>query len=727
MTRQMGPAAEESGRPQRVGVLEERNLRISTAIAMLVSGGAALMVGTLLGSADPGRDAACFAITVWCVLAALFAAVVWPRVSARAVYIQSNIVCGLGGVAVMSASMLSGGADSAYLQIVLFPALYAAYFFSPRTATAHLAFYTAMGLGVLAAAASPGDPYAATRVFITFAGAWVLCGTISWHRGRLLGAEAQARRQALSDPLTGIHNLRSLRAAVEMRPPQDGTGLLVIDIDNFKGVNSHYGHTGADRLLIAVAKQLTLAAGDDALVSRIGGDEFVVLVRDRSPEELRTLVAECEAAVRRSRSAAGFGGPDLTASVGAAVWPRDGQDLSALLDAADHDMLAHKRDSRRGRVDASVIAHPDGTKPGPHPALVPADVPPAESHQPHGLVTWWRGLPARAVAGTAAWWSAAVAASAVFALSGSAIVAPGVVIALIAYAVLAGALLPVLVSRVGEPVYVASDLTAFAALVTIIALTGGTTSPMLPFILVPVATTAYFSSRTEAMVNLAGSIVVCATPFLYATGRERLDYTVGFLALATIAIVLTLVISRNRRALDAAERAAREQALQDPLTRLPNRRAFSDRLTDALTGAAEAGGPVVCAAIIDLDNFKRVNDRHGHAAGDLLLRSIGQALEEVVRHDDIVARVGGDEFAIVAPGTDLAMGRMLGERCVTTVERVAARLGYDDCAVSATVGFALYRRDAQTADELIAAADTAMLRAKDAGKRRVACPDRAAA
>lgn len=723
----MGPAAEESGRPQRVAMLEERNLRISTAIAMLVSGGAALMAGTLLGSADPGRDAACFAITVWCVLAALYAAILWPRVSARAVYVHSNIVCGLGGVAVMSASLLSGGADSAYLQIVLFPALYAAYFFSPRVATAHLAFYTAMGVGVLALAASPDDPYAATRVFITFAGAWVLCGTISWHRRRLLGAEAQARRQALSDPLTGIHNLRSLRANVEVHPPTEGTGLLVIDIDNFKGVNSHYGHTGADRLLISVAKQLTLAAGDDALVSRIGGDEFVVLVRDRDAEQLRALVAECEAAVLRSRSAAGFGGPDLTASVGAAAWPRDGQDLSALLDAADHDMLARKRDSRRGRVDASALAPAADEKEAPHPALVPAEPAPAEGPQTHRLVAWWRGLPPRAVAGTAAWWSAAAATTAVFALSGAAITAPGVVVALIAYAVLAGALLPVLAPKVGEPLYVVSDITAVAGLVTIIALTGGTTSPLLPFVLVPVATTAYFSTRTEAMMNLAGCVVVCATPFLYASGRERLDYTVGFLALVTIAVVLTLVISRNRRALDAAERAAREQALQDPLTRLPNRRAFSDRLTDALTGAAEAGGPVVCAAIIDLDNFKRVNDRHGHAAGDLLLRRIGQALEEVVRHDDIVARVGGDEFAIVAPGTDLAMGRMLGERCVATVERVATRLGYDDCAVSATVGFALYRRDAQTADGLIAAADTALLRAKDAGKRRVACPDLPAA
>lgn len=724
----MGPPTDESGRPQRVSLLEERNLRTSTAIAMLVSGGGALMVGTLLGSADPGRDAACFAITAWTMVTALYAAIFWPRLSRRAVYVQSNIICALGAVAVMSASLLSGGADSAYLQIVLFPALYAAYFFSARGVVAHLACYTAMGLGVLVVASSPDDPYAATRVLITFAGAWTLSGIISWHRRRLLRAEAHARRQALCDPLTGIHNLRSLRAEVETRPLEEGAGLLVIDIDNFKGVNSHYGHTGADRLLISVARQLTDAVGDDAVVARIGGDEFVVLVRDHEPGELRALVSGCEAAVLHARAAAGFGGPDLTASVGAAAWPRDGQDLSALLDAADHDMLAHKRDSRRGRVDAIVSPTAEGTKQGPHPALVPADpADHAEGTRPTRIATRWRMLPARTIAGTAGWWSAAAAATAVYLLAGPAITLPEVVLGLIGYAVLAGALLLVLAPRFGEPVYIVSDVTAIAALVTVVALTGGTTSPMLPFVLVPVATTAYFSSRAEAMANLAGSVTVCATPFLYATGEERLDYTVGFIALATIAVVLTLVISRNRRELDAAERSAREQALQDPLTRLPNRRAFSDRLADALATAAEAGGPVVCAAIIDLDNFKRVNDGHGHAAGDLLLRSIGQALEEVVRHDDVVARVGGDEFAIVAPGTDLAMGRLLGERCVATVEQVAARLGYDDCAVSATVGFALYRRDANTADDLIAAADTALLRAKDAGKRRVACPDLAAA
>lgn len=723
----MGRTTEESGRSERVGVLEERNLRISTAIAMLVSGGSALMVGTLLGAADPGREAASFAITAWTFITSVYAAVFWPRISARAVYVQTNIVCGLGAVAVMSASLLSGGADSAYLQIILFPALYAAYFFSMRTATAHLALYTAMGAGVLLVSASPDDPYAATRVLVTFAGAWALGGVISWHRRRLLGAEAQARRQALCDPLTGIHNLRGLRADVDASPPEHGTALLVIDIDNFKGVNSHYGHTGADRLLIAVARQLTEAAGDGAVVSRIGGDEFVVLVRGHDQDGLRSLIERCETAVLQSRSAAGFGGPDLTASIGAAAWPRDGQDLSALLDAADHDMLARKRDSRRGRVDVAALSAPDGQCHGPHPALVPDDDAPAEGPRPSRIAAWWRALPARTVAGTAGWWSAATAALAVYLLAGGAITTPAVVLGLIVYAVLAGALLLVLTPRLGEPVFIVSDITAFACLVTIVALTGGTMSPMLPFILVPVATTAYFSSRPEALANLAGSIVVCATPFVYATAQERLDYAVGFVALATIATVLTLVISRNRRELDAAERAAREQALQDPLTRMPNRRAFSDHLSDALTGAADAGGAVVCAAIIDLDNFKRVNDRHGHAAGDLLLRSIGQALEEVVRHDDVVARVGGDEFAIVAPGTDLAMGRMLGERCVTTVEQVAARLGYDDCAVSATVGFALYRRDAQTADDLIAAADTALLRAKDAGKRRVACPDLAAA
>jgi diguanylate cyclase (GGDEF)-like protein len=149
-------------------------------------------------------------------------------------------------------------------------------------------------------------------------------------------------------------------------------------------------------------------------------------------------------------------------------------------------------------------------------------------------------------------------------------------------------------------------------------------------------------------------------------------------------------------------------AATDPLTGCLNRRAFLDRLDSA---AAGTGGPwVVC--LVDLDGFKGVNDRSGHAAGDDVLRAVTTALGGVVRQTDTVARLGGDEFAVLAEATP-EDSASLAARVRDAVAGAGA-----DCGVTASVGVTEVRPGDQ-ADEVLSRADQAMYRAKGAGGNRV--------
>lgn len=156
----------------------------------------------------------------------------------------------------------------------------------------------------------------------------------------------------------------------------------------------------------------------------------------------------------------------------------------------------------------------------------------------------------------------------------------------------------------------------------------------------------------------------------------------------------------------------------DPLTELPNRGYFRERLGHALTRARRSGVPLA-VLFVDLDDFKPVNDMHGHAAGDSLLVAIGGRLQDTVRDGDIVARLGGDEFAVVLAdlsGLDEAISvaeRMLGA--------IAAphRLGDDEARVTASIGVAVHPAAGETAEELLKAADHAMYAAKRRGRNTV--------
>ena len=162
------------------------------------------------------------------------------------------------------------------------------------------------------------------------------------------------------------------------------------------------------------------------------------------------------------------------------------------------------------------------------------------------------------------------------------------------------------------------------------------------------------------------------------------------------------------------EAQLRDLADRDPLSGLLNRRGI---LTLIERQAAEAAlhGSAGALLLLDLDGFKQVNDTRGHQAGDKLIVTLAERLDQSVRSTDVVGRLGGDEFAIVLTQGDAAGARRVGDALVEVVRGVALD---SDVGVSASIGVAIFDSE-RSGDDVIAAADASMYAAKAAGGDRV--------
>jgi diguanylate cyclase (GGDEF)-like protein/PAS domain S-box-containing protein len=180
----------------------------------------------------------------------------------------------------------------------------------------------------------------------------------------------------------------------------------------------------------------------------------------------------------------------------------------------------------------------------------------------------------------------------------------------------------------------------------------------------------------------------------------------------SVAGILSSSIVRSQ-----AEDAMRHQAMHDPLTGLPNRTLFNDRLEHALSRRARVGG-YVAIMVVDLDGFKNVNDGLGHLTGDALLIAVADRFDAQLRDFDTIARLGGDEFAILVDDLDAPdqAGRV-AQRVLDALDSPFA-LRDGSVAIGASIGIALADRADTNADRLLSSADAAMYRAKRDGKGR---------
>jgi diguanylate cyclase (GGDEF)-like protein len=164
-------------------------------------------------------------------------------------------------------------------------------------------------------------------------------------------------------------------------------------------------------------------------------------------------------------------------------------------------------------------------------------------------------------------------------------------------------------------------------------------------------------------------------------------------------------------------RRVERQAVTDGLTELANRRQLDEALANEI-GRVERFGGSLALIYADLDDFKAVNDRHGHQAGDDVLRGFADVLRRTVREIDLPARHGGEEFAVLAPETDIEGALRLAERIREELASAPVETTAGPIAVTASFGVSSFPAEPSAA-ELFAAADRALYEAKRAGKNRV--------
>jgi len=272
----------------------------------------------------------------------------------------------------------------------------------------------------------------------------------------------------------------------------------------------------------------------------------------------------------------------------------------------------------------------------------------------------------------------------------------------------------------GPAKYVLEGSVAVTFATLLVLLTGGIESPFFfsfPLIVggaalvIPPTATGLLTVIAGIGYSLA---VVAAAPPGPLSPITVTTLAVNITAMVLLAFVGMIIAREQRRARNAAIRVS----TVDPLTGLFNRSYFFAAVEREIARSARSGRGF-CLLMMDLDELKLINDRHGHFEGDRVLRGVGGVIRAGVRRIDTAARYGGDEFVVVLPETDPTGAYVLAEKIRLGVADLNPVVPESDLRPSLSIGVVAYPGDGRTSDELLIAADAAMYRSKRSGKNRV--------
>ena len=249
-------------------------------------------------------------------------------------------------------------------------------------------------------------------------------------------------------------------------------------------------------------------------------------------------------------------------------------------------------------------------------------------------------------------------------------------------------------------------------------LTGGSLSYIEPFLVCSLLYAAFFFPARWAWPLSIELVLVAGAPLLYDS--EAIDHAFAprYFALVASFLAAAWVMIGLKHRLVAAEARQREIANRDPLTGVGNRRVFDAILHAELEGRRHPGRRDVedsplALLLIDLDDFKGVNDTHGHQIGDTVLRTTATRAEGMLRSTDTLARIGGDEFAVIAPGAHGEGARQMAESIRAAVS--LREPGQTAPQPSASIGWAVFPDDGHDFESLMRAADERLLNLKRQG------------
>ena len=247
-------------------------------------------------------------------------------------------------------------------------------------------------------------------------------------------------------------------------------------------------------------------------------------------------------------------------------------------------------------------------------------------------------------------------------------------------------------------------------------------------LVVPAYLSAYYwGLKGSVLSSIASAVLVIVFERWELTAEpplvQELNSLEIILALYTVTMGLALGLLaerliRQKQQLRALAEQWHERAHLDPVTNLANRAAFEATLAAAILQAQVMEGSVGLL-LVDVNDFKRCNDRCGHPTGDRVLRLVGATLVGAIRSGDLACRIGGDEFAVVLPGSDESAVRLVASRITDHLRGLACPVVGSGCAITVAIGVAVLPVHAGNAGDLIAHADAAMYASK---KRRAALP-----